>query len=109
MPKVRSDRVGFAVYVILYILWIVVVGWFFAFLSGCALVPDSVSLDASHTSHHWGDTRAPYEFGKDTEGVSEHWNSGPLKVDLAEYAQECKDGLHPEFSARASYVIPLPK
>lgn len=77
-------------------------------LSGCeALVPDTLTLDAAHTSHHWGETRAPYEFGKDTAGVGEHWKQGHLTVDMAEYAQDCKDGLHPEFSVRASYAIPL--
>lgn len=75
-------------------------------LQGCAtLIPDALTLDAAHTSHHWGS--APYEYGKDTAGIGEHWHRGQLSVDLAEYAQDCKDGLHSEFNARASYIIPL--
>lgn len=96
-------------FILVRFLWIVFVLAFFSAMFGCAALPDTVSIDASHTSHHWGDTRAPYEYGKDIEGISEHWNAGALKLDLSEYAQQCKDGLHPEFNARASYVIPISK
>jgi len=78
-----------------------------ASLEGCeTLAPDALSLDASHSSHHWGS--APYDYGRDTAGIGEHWKRGKLTVDMAEYAQDCKEvGVLPEFSVRASYLIPL--
>ena len=73
--------------------------------SGCTLAPDVLTIDASHTEHEWGS--APYDFGKDTAGLGQHWKRGQLSVDTAVFAQQCKDGWRPEWNARASYAIPL--
>lgn len=76
-------------------------------ISGCeTLEPDSVTLDGSHTSHHYGS--APWDYGADTAGLSEHWHKGRVSVDLAEFGRHDKayggrqiDGWEPEFSAAA--------
>ena len=77
-----------------------------AALFGCAaLTPDTLTIDAAHTEHEWGS--GGYDYGKDTAGIGQHWKRGALTIDAAEYGQQCKDGWRPEWSARASYAIPL--
>lgn len=82
-------------------------------LSGCeTITPDTLSIDAGHTSHHYGS--GPYDYGADTIGVGEHWKRGRVTLDLAEYGRQDKpyghvgsDQWEPEFTAQAHYTIPL--
>ena len=76
-----------------------------ATLFGCAALPDVVTIDAQHTEHEWGS--GPYDYGKDTAGIAQHWKRGAFTLDVAEYGQQCKDGWRPEWQVKSSYAIPV--
>jgi hypothetical protein len=75
-----------------------------ALLQGCeTIAPDAITLDTAHVSHHYG-SPGP-DNGFDSGGIGEHWKTGPITVDLAQYGRDAKNGWSPEFSARASVAV----
>ena len=80
-------------------------------LSGCALAPNAVRVEATHTSHftqHFGISKSqcatPGECGWETLAVEAHWQTGGWFADASEgYAVETCDGLHEVFNARVGY------
>jgi hypothetical protein len=90
-------------------------------LSGCALAPDRVNIEAQHVSHlsqHFGPD--PTNLGYEFLGVDVHWQAGRLGVDVAEGAVlgTCVDsatgiyncngalaGPRETFNARVDYAI----
>lgn len=95
------------------LVWIVWLAAWMITLAGCSTVePDTLTIDSSHVSHHYGS--GPYDYGADTLGVGEHWQRGPVSVDVAEYARHDKpfgpgaiDTWEPELSASAHYTFKL--
>lgn len=97
----------------LVLLWLVLLTIWLTALAGCStLEPNAITLDAAHTSHHYGS--GPYDYGADTLGVGEHWQRGPVSLDVSEYARHDKpvgpaavDSWEPELSASAHYTFKL--
>jgi hypothetical protein len=79
-----------------------------ALLSGCALEPNALRLEAAHTSHllqhDWMTEWSRAQPGYDAIGVVAHWQRGSAYADVGEYySPECLDGQHEVFQARFGY------
>lgn len=80
-------------------------------LSGCAIEPDSLRLEAVHTSHllqHFENEH----YGYDSVGIDAHWRIGHAYLDIGEYYSPPNDSLDHQdesFQARFGYEIPLKK
>lgn len=84
-------------------------------IAGCAIEPDSIRIEAQHTSHllqhQWMTEWSRSQPGFDAIGVDAHWQpTTHFYIDVGEYYTPNRlDCQNEVFEARAGYEIPLKK
>jgi hypothetical protein len=77
--------------------------------TGCTLLPDSIPIEASHTSHisqHLDGSGT--NWGWETLSAGFRWRRHGITLDILDgYSVEKVDGRHEVFNARISTEIPL--